>query len=131
MKNKSTKTELDQEKLKNLGGESEDEVDRQMRDLRDLPGAANGDDDEMETVQDDDSDVDEMKRIIQETKTYEDEEEDENEDGMSDLNDDDAVEGEDNEDEEMEDESEQRFGESSDEGEATDKKSHAKGASGK
>jgi rRNA biogenesis protein RRP5 len=123
MKVKLAKGEVDQEKLKALGEDGEgDEVERQYRDLKEL-GAEEGDD--MVTVQDDDSDAEEMQRIIKESKVYEDEEEEEEEDeemeGLQEEDEDD--------DEEMEDEEdEERFGESSDEDE---EEKTAKGKSGK
>ena len=58
--------------MKNLGDDG-DEVEQQYRDLKEL-------DDDMETVQDDDSDNEEMQRIIKESKVYDDEEKEEEED---------------------------------------------------
>ena len=97
--------EIDQEKLKALG-EADDEVERQFQDLKEL------EDDEMETVQNDDSDEEEMQRIIKESKIYDDDAEDEEME--------DEQEGEDGqeeeEDEDMQDESEEeKFDESSEE----------------
>lgn len=72
MKVKSSQQKLDQEKLKQLGNnEDEDEVEQQYRDLKEL-----NEDDDMETVQNDDSDAEEMQRIIKESKTYDEDDND-------------------------------------------------------
>lgn len=95
-----------------------------MKDIEELKKG--GEDEDMETVQDDDSDADEMQRIIKESKTYDDDEEDEDpeDEDMEEEGEDEA------DDEEMEEEAEEeeRFGESSEESEGEAK---TKGVSGK
>ena len=120
MKLQASKKEIDQDKLRNLN--DEDEVEQQFKDLEAL-----NEDDDMETVQNDDSDEEEMQRIIRESKTYEDEEEKEEGEEMSegDDNDEEEAEDEDEDDEEAEDEEDEKMQSSSeDEG-------NTKGKSGK
>jgi rRNA biogenesis protein RRP5 len=126
MKKLASKGAIDQDKLRSLSRtdleDDQDEVERQYRDLKDLKDAG---DDDMETVQEDDSDAEEMQRIIQENKVYsdsEEEDEDENEDDeeMEDM--------EEIEEEEDEEEDEDMNSGSSDEEEAAGAKM---GASGK
>ena len=117
MKNQASSSgKIDQDRLKELAAadNDEDEVERQYRDLKELN---EDDDDGMETVQDDDSDAEEMQRIIKESKVYEEGEEDEDME-------DDEEEGEDEE-EDGEDEDED-MNSSSDEEEKEDQKKTAK-----
>ena len=68
---------MDSEVFAKLGGaEAEDEVDRQVRDLKELEVG----DEEMVSVQGDDSDEEEMQRIIKQSKAYKEESEDEADD---------------------------------------------------
>ena len=99
MKLQSSKKEIDQDRLRGLDN---DEVEQQYEDLEALKQGA---DDDMETVQNDDSDEEEMQRIIRESKTYEDEEEESKDDNDDDEDmDDDEEDGENDKDHDNDDE---------------------------
>lgn len=116
MKTLAHKSGIDQDKLRAMGDNNQDEVEQQLQDIREL-----NDDDDMETVQNDDSDEEEMQRIIRESKVYEDSNDEKDKDEDEDKENDDDEEAEDEDEEEDEDEDAMDVDDSDD-----DQKAHGK-----